>query len=62
VVANTSIDVNESGSTNISFPENTTVSDLVAALNKVKVSSRDVISILLSIKRAGALHAELIIQ
>lgn len=62
VVANTNIEVNEQGTTNMSFPENTTVSDLVAALNKVKVSSRDIISILLSIKRAGALHAELIIQ
>jgi flagellar P-ring protein FlgI len=62
VVANSSIDVNEGGTTNISFPETTTVADLVSALNKVKVSSRDIISILLSIKRAGALHAELIIQ
>jgi len=62
VIANSNIDVNEQGATNMSFPENTTVSDLVAALNKVKVSSRDIISILLSIKRAGALHAELIIQ
>lgn len=62
IVANSSIDVTEQGLTNMSFPENTTVADLVAALNKVKVSSRDIISILLSIKRAGALHAELIIQ
>ncbi len=62
VVANSTMDVSEGGSTNLTFSENTTVSDLVAALNKVKVSSRDIISILLSIKRAGALHAELIIQ
>jgi flagellar P-ring protein precursor FlgI len=62
VIANSSIDVTEQGLTNMSFPENTTVADLVAALNKVKVSSRDIISILLAIKRAGALHAELIIQ
>lgn len=62
VIANSDIDVKEAGATNLSFPENTTVSDLVSALNKVKVSSRDVISILLAIKRAGALHAELIIQ
>lgn len=62
VIPNTTMDVTEGGTTNMSFPENTTVSDLVAALNKVKVSSRDIISILLSIKRAGALHAELIIQ
>ena len=31
-------------------------------LNKIKTSSRDMITILQSIKRAGALHAELIIQ
>ncbi|MCW8932932.1 MAG: flagellar basal body P-ring protein FlgI [Gammaproteobacteria bacterium] len=62
VIANSTLDVNEGGTTNMSFPENTTVGDLVAALYKVKVSSRDIISILLSIKRAGALHAELIIQ
>ncbi len=61
-VANSTMDVSESGSTNMTFAENTTVSDLVSALNKVKMSSRDIISILLSIKRAGALHAELIIQ
>jgi len=62
VIANSEIDVHETDTTSIRFPENTTVSDLVVALNKVKVSSRDIITILLSIKRAGALHAELIIQ
>lgn len=62
IVTNSNLDVKESGGMNMAFPENTSVSDLVAALNKVKVSSRDIISILLSIKRAGALHAELIIQ
>jgi len=62
VIANSEIDAHETDTTSIRFPENTTVSDLVVALNKVKVSSRDIITILLSIKRAGALHAELIIQ
>ncbi|OOG44446.1 flagellar basal body P-ring protein FlgI [Polaromonas sp. A23] len=40
----------------------TSVGDLVQALNKVKVSTRDIIAILQSIKAAGALHADLIIQ
>lgn len=62
VIANSEIFVKESDTTSVTFPENTTVSDLVVALNKVKISSRDIITILLSIKRAGALHAELIIQ
>jgi len=38
------------------------VGDLVSALNRVKTSTRDVISILQGIKAAGALHAELVIQ
>lgn len=62
VLANSEMSARETDTTSMTFSDNTTVSDLVAALNKVKVSSRDIITILLSIKRAGALHAELIIQ
>ena len=39
-----------------------TVADLITALTKVQTSTRDIISILESLKRAGALHAELVIQ
>lgn len=56
------IEVTEETPFNLSLPNNISVSELVAALNKVKASSRDVIVILQSIKRAGALHAELIVQ
>jgi flagellar P-ring protein precursor FlgI len=56
------ITVSEEVPFNVSLPENITVAELVTALNKVKASSRDVIVILQSIKRAGALHAELVIQ
>ncbi|EGG95012.1 Flagellar P-ring protein flgI [gamma proteobacterium IMCC1989] len=56
------IEVSEDAPFNVSLPDNITVSTLVSALNKVKASSRDVITILQSIKRAGALHAELVIQ
>jgi flagellar P-ring protein precursor FlgI len=62
VVPNTRIQVSEAGSTALSLPGNNTVGDLVAALNRVKTSTRDVISILQGIKAAGALHAELVIQ
>lgn len=60
VVSNTRIDVAEDD--HVLVEANNTVSDLVKALNKIKTSTRDMISILQGIKAAGALHAELIIQ
>jgi flagellar P-ring protein precursor FlgI len=39
-----------------------TIAQLVDSLRAIKASSRDVIAILQGIKRAGALHAELVIQ
>lgn len=62
VVPNTRIDVTEAGAAALTLPGNNTVADLVAALHKVRTSTRDVISILQAIKAAGALHAELVIQ
>lgn len=62
VVPDTSIDVTEEQPLSISLSSNSNVADLVAALNQVRATSRDVITILQAIKRAGALHAELIIQ
>jgi flagellar P-ring protein precursor FlgI len=62
VVPQTDISVDEEAPINVSLPSQSTVGELVAALNKVKASSRDIITILQGIKRAGALHAELIIQ
>lgn len=62
VVPQTRIGVKESQVKNVSLPEGTKVADLVSALNKIKTSTSDMISILQGIKRAGALHAELIIQ
>ena len=46
----------------VALPNQSTVAELVTALNKVKASSRDIITILQTVKRAGALHAELVIQ
>lgn len=61
-VPQTRIDVAESPVSSISLPDGATVGDLVGALNHIKTSTRDIIAILQSIKRAGALHAELIVQ
>lgn len=61
-IQQTEIEVTEEQSFNVSLPSKVSVAELVTALNKVRASSRDVIVILQSIKRAGALHAELVIQ
>lgn len=62
VTPNTEIDVHDTKASLVNLPKGATVSDLVGALRQIKLSTRDVITILQSIKRAGALHAELIIQ
>ena len=43
-------------------PDGTSLSDVVAGLNALGVSPRDMIDILKSIKTAGALHADFIVQ
>jgi flagellar P-ring protein precursor FlgI len=62
VVPRTRIEANEESVNSVTMRDGATVSDLVAALKQVRSSTREVIAILQSIKRAGALHAELIIQ
>lgn len=62
VVPNTEIEVTEQRPMSLALSSGSKVSDLVMALNKVNATSRDIITILQSIKRAGALHAELVIQ
>ena len=62
VVPQTTVEATEDDPVTVSLPGSTTVADLVAALNKVRATSRDIITILQTIKRAGGLHAELIIQ
>ncbi len=63
VVTNTRLSTNEStaGAASVALA-NTTVGDLVQALAKLRVSTRDMIAILQAIKTAGALHADLIVQ
>jgi len=62
VVPDTKVDVIEKGPISLSLKGQTSVADLIAALNKVKTSSRDIITIMQAIKQAGALHAELVIE
>jgi flagellar P-ring protein precursor FlgI len=62
VVPETNIDVEESEAHSVSLKGNSTVADLVRALETIKTSPREMISILQGMKTAGALHAELIIQ
>jgi flagellar P-ring protein precursor FlgI len=62
IVPNTDISVSEETPISLTLGENTTISQLVAALNKIHATPRDIIIILQAIKRAGALHAQLIIQ
>lgn len=62
VVPQTTVAVSEREPLALTLPSHTTVAELVAALNRVKASSRDIITILQGLKTAGALHAELVIQ
>lgn len=62
VVPETTVKVTEPAPVALNLPKGTTVAELVAALNRVKASSRDIITILQGLKTAGALHAELVIQ
>jgi len=62
VVPDTTIEVEEEELVGVNLPNSSTVAELVTALNQVRATSRDVITILQNIRAAGALHAELIIQ
>lgn len=62
ITPSTNINVKESLANNVKLEQGATVADLITALTKVQTSTRDIISILESLKRAGALHAELVIQ
>lgn len=61
VVSNSSVDVREAAGGSF-VAGGDTVADLVQALIQMRISTRDVISILRAVKAAGALHAELVVQ
>lgn len=57
--SNSEIDLTETETRYIALEESTTLSDLVNELNKIGVTSRDLISIMQALKASGALQAEL---
>ena len=62
VVPEATIGVHEAEAQSVDLAQGATITDLVRALKTIRATSRDVIAILQGIKRAGALHAELVIQ
>jgi len=62
VVPQSRIKVNDPAVKQVALRDGTTVTELIAALRSIHLTTRDVISILQAIKAAGALHGELIIQ
>jgi flagellar P-ring protein precursor FlgI len=63
VVPRTTASIEENpGNGLIEVSEGTTLSEVIAGLNALGVSSRDMIDILKSIKAAGALHAEFVVR
>ena len=62
VVANSELTVDEGKTNNTKALPGASIGELVEALKALNLSTRDLISVLQAIKKAGALHAELIIQ
>lgn len=63
VVPRTRADIEEAPGTGLAeVPDGTSLSQVIAGLNALGVSPRDMIDILKSIKAAGALHAEFIVR
>lgn len=58
----TNINVNEPEANSVKFTKGATIGELIESLIQVRTSTRDIIAILESLKRAGALNAELIVQ
>ena len=62
-VPNTDVAINEEPGTGLAeVAEGTSLSEVIAGLNALGVSPRDMIDILKSIKAAGALHAEFVVR
>lgn len=59
VVPQTTVTAREEKARNIALPQGSTVEDLVRSLSSIGATARDIISILESLKSAGALRAEL---
>ena len=63
VVPRTNAEIEEEDGVKLAeLPESTSLSDVVAGLNALGVSPRDMIDILKTIKASGALHAEFLVR
>lgn len=62
VIANSELTLVEDGLQNTTKLAGASIGDLVDALKALNLTTRDLIAVLQAIKKAGALHAELIIQ
>lgn len=62
IVPQANINVHDPEARMVTMPNGATVADLIASLRAIHLSTRDVITILQSIKDAGALRGELVIQ
>ena len=62
VLANSELSVEESLATTATTLSGASIGELVDALKALNLSTRDLIAVLQAIEKAGALHAELIIQ
>lgn len=62
ITPSTNINVKDPRANAVKLPQGATIGDLIESLIQVRTSTRDIITILESLKRAGALHAELVIQ
>jgi flagellar P-ring protein precursor FlgI len=61
IVTNTQLDVEQARDAVVRLP-NTSVGDLVQALQRARVDTRGMIAILQAMRAAGALHAEIVVQ
>jgi len=62
VVPEVNTNVDDREATVLHVPETSTVADVVAVLNDIGASPRDIIAILEALKTAGSLQAELILM
>jgi flagellar P-ring protein precursor FlgI len=61
VTPNTNIDVDEGDAKLVTLEPGTTLADVVAALNALGATPRDIIAILQALRAAGALYAEIVV-
>ena len=62
ITPDTRINVREPEANSIKLHKGASIGELIESLIQVRTSTRDIIAILESLKRSGALHAELIVQ